>query len=98
MEVLDEVIEKIYFTSGEASAICGLNSSAIRFYESEFNINVMRTHGGKRKYRKEDIELIKLIDQLTAYFHLAGIKKLIEEKRVEAFAWMIIDEPAREGK
>lgn len=80
-------IKKIYWTIGEAAEEIGIETSAIRFYDAELGLKIGR-HSRKqlRMLRRRDVDRLKLIVRLTSYMHLAGIKKLIEDKRLEQIA------------
>ena len=61
----EKKIEKIFYSTGDVAKIMKVNVSKVRFWEKEFNIiNPNRNAAGKRKFTKQDIEKIKLIDQL----------------------------------
>ena len=61
----EKEIEKIFYSTGDVAKIMKVNVSKVRFWEKEFNIiNPNRNAAGKRKFTKQDIEKIKLIDQL----------------------------------
>lgn len=56
---------KSYYKIGEVSAMLDVPISTLRFGENEFEqLNPLRTPGGMRKYRPEDVEMCKLIMHL----------------------------------
>lgn len=56
---------KSFYKIGEVSAIIGIPVSTLRFWEDTFEqLAPMRTPGGTRKYRPEDVETCKLIKHL----------------------------------
>jgi DNA-binding transcriptional MerR regulator len=60
-----EFPDKLYFRIGEVSAIAGIPSYVLRFWETEFKkIKPKRTSSGQRLYRKNDVELILRIKHL----------------------------------
>jgi DNA-binding transcriptional MerR regulator len=70
--------DKLYFKIGEVSAISGLPTYVLRFWETEFSkINPKRTSSGQRLYRKNDVELILEIKHLLydKKFTIPGAKK-----------------------
>ncbi len=60
-----QIPDKLYFKIGEVSAIAGLPTYVLRFWETQFTkINPKRTSSGQRLYRKNDIEVILRIKSL----------------------------------
>jgi len=73
-----KIPDKLYFKIGEASAISGLPSHVLRFWESEFKkIKPRRTASGQRSYTRKDIETILEIKHLLhdKKFTLEGARK-----------------------
>ena len=73
-----KIPDKLYFKIGEVSAITGLPSHVLRFWESEFKkIKPRRTESGQRSYTRKDIETILEIKQLLhdKKFTLEGARK-----------------------
>jgi DNA-binding transcriptional MerR regulator len=73
-----EIPDKLYFKIGEASAISGLPTHVLRFWESEFKkIKPRRTASGQRAYTRKDIETILEIKHLLhdRKFTLEGARK-----------------------
>ncbi len=73
--------EKVYWTISEVSDMTGITKSNIRFWESEFNfLNPKRSKGNERRYRINDIEIIKLIDSLIndLGMKLGGVRKAFD--------------------
>src|ERR1700757_2318234 len=65
-----EIPDKLYFKSGEASEILGVEPYVLRYWESEFSqLNPKKSGTGHRLYRRKDVEL------------LLRIKHLLYEKR-----------------
>lgn len=57
---------KIYYSISEVAAMFGVNESLLRFWEKEFpQLNPKKAGRGVRQYRKEDIEIVKLIYHLV---------------------------------
>ena len=58
--------EKHLFTIRQVSTLLGLRPSTLRFWEKEFEgiLTPGRTHGGQRRYRAEDLTVIKRIKQM----------------------------------
>jgi len=73
-----KIPDKLYFKIGEVSAISGLPSHVLRFWESEFKkIKPRRTASGQRSYTRKDIETILEIKHLLhdKKFTLEGARK-----------------------
>lgn len=57
---------KIYYSISEVAAMFGVNESLLRFWEKEFpQLNPKKAGRGVRQYRKEDIDVVKLIYHLV---------------------------------
>ena len=60
-----QIPDKLYFKIGEVSAIAGLPTYVLRFWETQFTkIRPKRTSSGQRLYRKNDVEVILTIKSL----------------------------------
>jgi len=60
-----QIPDKLYFKIGEVSAIAGLPTYVLRFWETQFTkISPKRTSSGQRLYRKNDVEVILRIKSL----------------------------------
>lgn len=99
-----ELPDKLYFKIGEVSAIAGIPTYVLRFWETEFaKINPKRTTSGQRLYRKSDVELILKIKHLLydKKFTIKGAKQLLNsgtgEKKKESQT-TILDEIRSELK
>src|SRR5947207_13816355 len=65
-----EIPDKLYFRIGEVSALLGLETYVLRYWETEFPTLAPKKSGtGHRLYRRKDVEL------------LLRIKHLLYEKR-----------------
>ncbi|HRD53974.1 MAG TPA: MerR family transcriptional regulator [Flavobacteriales bacterium] len=85
MPLKPKTIEKIYFTIGEVAQELGVANSSVRFWEKEFgNITPRRTGKGDRLYTREQIEQLRVIQQLVKGegFTIQGAKEKL--KRGEA--------------
>ncbi|MDI6795133.1 MAG: MerR family transcriptional regulator [bacterium] len=77
-----QIPDKLYFSISEASALTGIKSYVLRYWESEFDLLKPAKNGaGQRRYRKKDIELICQIDGLLHHelYTIAGAKKRLAE-------------------
>ncbi len=60
-----QIPDKLYFKIGEVSAITGLPTYVLRFWETQFTkIKPKRTSSGQRLYRKNDVEVVLTIKSL----------------------------------
>jgi DNA-binding transcriptional MerR regulator len=79
--------EKRYFRIGEVSAITGLESYVLRYWETEFpRIKPARSRSGQRLYKKRDIEIILEIKELLykKKFTIAGARRYLQEQHQES--------------
>ena len=75
--------EKLYYRIGEVSAITGLPSYVLRFWEGEFpTIKPRRTESGQRLYRPEEVERIRLIKDLLhrQKYTIRGARRFLKQK------------------
>ncbi|MGQ9658258.1 MAG: MerR family transcriptional regulator [Fimbriimonadales bacterium] len=67
-----------------ASVLVGVETHTIRYWEREFAefLNPVRTAGGQRRYRPEDIETLKAIKRLLKeeLYTIAGAKRKLAER------------------
>ncbi len=67
-----------------ASYITGVETHTLRYWEREFAefLNPVRTKGGQRRYRPEDIEVLKEIKRLLKdeLYTIAGAKRILRER------------------
>ena len=69
-----ETIDKIYFTMGEVGQITGLAHSAIRYYQSEFRLEIRRKRSGKRVFHINDLNKFKWISVAADIYKLDTIR------------------------
>lgn len=73
-----DLIEKKYFSIGEAAEMLGVNRSVLRFWETEFEeISPRKTRKGRRMYNHKDIALLQQIHYLVKVkkFTLQGARE-----------------------
>lgn len=67
-----------------ASFLIGVETHTIRYWEREFGefLNPVRTAGGQRRYRREDIEVLMEIKRLLKeeLYTVAGAKRILSQK------------------
>lgn len=86
--------KKLYYKIGEVAEMFDLNTSTIRFWESEFEVLRPRKNAaGNRKYTERDIRYIQIIYQLVKVkgYTLQGAKDAMKEKfdKLEEKAMML---------
>jgi DNA-binding transcriptional MerR regulator len=75
---------KLFYSIKEASEYTGVPPHTIRYWEREYNlIRPEKDSGGRRRYRKSDLELIKRIKELIydKKYKTEGVKKKIKEEQ-----------------
>lgn len=85
----DPIPDKLYFRIGEVSAIAGVPTHVLRFWETEFpRIRPRRTGTGQRLYTRREVELILKIKSLLyeRQFTIPGARKYLRESDPEAEA------------
>ena len=79
-----KIPEKRYFRIGEVSALTGIESYVLRYWETEFpKIKPARSRSGQRLYKRRDIEIILQIKELLYQkkFTIAGAKKHLQQHK-----------------
>ena len=74
---------KLYYRIGEVSAITGVPSYVLRFWEGEFpSIKPQRTDSGQRLYRQVDVERICEIKDLLhrQKFTIRGARQFLRRR------------------
>lgn len=57
---LPSIPDKRYFTIGETSHLCGVESHVLRYWEQEFpQLQPMKRRGNRRYYQEKDIQVIR---------------------------------------
>ena len=75
-------LTKLYYSIGEVSALFGVNTSLIRFWEKEFeNIQPQKNKKGNRIYTESDLKTLHTIKYLVKDrgFTLEGAKKKLKD-------------------
>jgi MerR family transcriptional regulator/heat shock protein HspR len=74
------------FVISVAAELAGMHPQTLRIYERKGLIDPYRTPGGTRRYSREDIERLQLIQELTSQgLNLEGVRRVLalqEENRV----------------
>ena len=75
-------IKKLYYSIGDVSQMTGLKQYVLRYWETEFSIlSPEKNKAGNRRYRKEDIKVIRHIKELLydKKFTIRGAKQYLED-------------------
>ena len=83
MPYKEREIKKKYYSIGEVSGQLNLNTSLIRYWESEFEVlSPKKNKKGLRKYTEKDIEILKKIQSLLKDdgYTIEGAKKHLKSK------------------
>jgi len=79
---LDSSSDKLYYSISEVCSLTGLKPHVLRYWETAFPIlKPSKNQSGNRTYKREDIELIKLISTLLyeERYTIDGARQKIEE-------------------
>ncbi len=82
--VLRPLPNKLFFRIGEVAELVGVKPHVLRYWELELGLlRPMKTRGSHRQYRRRDVEVARLVRQLTEIegYTVAGAKKKIAELR-----------------
>ena len=77
---------KIYYSIKEVAAIIGVPESTLRYWEKQFSeVKPKKTSSGVRQYKKEDIDLLKLIYHLLKDkgMNIAAAKERLKSTKQE---------------
>jgi DNA-binding transcriptional MerR regulator len=78
--VLPPVPNKLLFRIGEVAELVGVKPHVLRYWEQELGLlRPMKTRGSHRQYRRRDVEIARMVRQLTEVegYTAAGAKKKI---------------------
>ena len=74
-------------TIAEVADDLGIATHVLRFWETKFpQIKPMKAGGGRRYYRPDDVEIVKLIKDFLyeKRYTIEGVQKLLKDKGVKA--------------
>jgi DNA-binding transcriptional MerR regulator len=83
---LPQIPDRVYFTIGEASRLCGVKPHVLRYWEQEFDqLEPDKRRGNRRYYRYQDLIMIRRIRSLVHQqgFTLSGAKQRIDKKKTQ---------------
>ena len=94
----DPVIpDRMFFRIGDVSALVGVESHVLRFWESEFpSLAPRKTNSGQRQYRRKDVETVIAIKRLLYEegYTIAGARRALRSKRAPSGPALKDREPA----
>ena len=94
----DPVIpDRMFFRIGDVSALVGVESHVLRFWESEFpSLTPRKTNSGQRQYRRKDVETVIAIKRLLYEegYTIAGARRALRSKRTPGDQALQDQEPA----
>lgn len=71
--------QKAVFVISVAAELSGMHPQTLRIYERKGLIDPYRTPGGTRRYSREDIERLELIQALTSQgLNLEGVRRVLD--------------------
>jgi len=76
--------DKKYFSIGETAQLCALKPHVLRYWEQEFSkLRPSTRRGGRRYYKRNDIDLIRLIRTLLydKGYTIAGAKQALQRSQ-----------------
>ena len=63
--MVEEEVDKLYYSIGEVSRRLGIDQHVLRFWETEFKeLAPRKRKGGKRLYKPADLKLVERVKQL----------------------------------
>ncbi len=74
-------------TIAEVAEELGVATHVLRFWETKFpQINPMKASGGRRYYRPDDVELVKLIKDFlyNKRYTIEGVQKIFKDRGIKA--------------
>lgn len=75
---MSEKVQAVFVIS-VAAELAGMHPQTLRIYERKGLIDPYRTPGGTRRYSREDIERLTLIQSLTSQgLNLEGVKQVLD--------------------
>lgn len=85
---------KLYYSIGEVAEMLGVNTSMLRFWESEFKeIRPSKNKRGTRSYTQQDIDLLRRIHYLTKEcgLTLEGVRQQLKNDKVPDKNMQVVD-------
>jgi DNA-binding transcriptional MerR regulator len=79
----EELFQKQYYSIGEVATMFRVNGSLLRFWESEFSMDLRKNRKGDRFFKPEDIKTLLLIYDLLRRrkFTIEGAKDYLKKNK-----------------
>ena len=95
----DQTSARAVYVISVAAELAGVHPQTLRIYERKGLLEPARTGGGSRRYRDEDIHLLRRIQDLTeAGLNLAGVKRVLELEHENEVLRAELDQVRSEGQ
>lgn len=97
--MLEDEIEKLYYSIGEVSDLVDQEPHVLRYWEQEFEVlTPQKNRAGRRVYTEEDISTIERIRHLLKdeKYTIAGARQVIEREDTRRNRYDEIAEDLRE--
>lgn len=92
-----DTIQRLYFAPHQVAKALSVETSALRFWEDEFGLQVHRSRHNKRRYTVTDVGRFATIARLVKWFHIPAAKLLMDEGRADGVL-DILEPGARESE
>ena len=92
--------DRAVFVISVAAELAGVHPQTLRMYERKGLINPQRTSGNTRRYSQADIEIVRLIQEMTQDkgMNLAGVEMVIELRQELERAQQRMEQLRREAE
>ena len=92
--------DRAVFVISVAAELAGVHPQTLRMYERKGLIHPERTSGNTRRYSQSDIDIVRLIQEMTQErgMNLAGVEMVIELQRELERAQMRMEQLRREAE
>ena len=81
-----EIPDKLYFTIGEVSELCGVKQHVLRYWEQQFSqLQNLERRANRRYYKRDDILFVRKIRGLLHEqgFTINGARQHLKEEQAE---------------
>ncbi|MCY3884328.1 MAG: MerR family transcriptional regulator [Gammaproteobacteria bacterium] len=82
-----DIPEKLYFTIGEVSDLCGVKQHVLRYWEQQFTqLQNLERRANRRYYKRDDILFVRKIRNLLHEqgFTINGARQHLKDKEAES--------------
>ena len=84
---LPEIPDKLYFTIGEVSELCGVKQHVLRYWEQQFSqLQNLERRANRRYYKRDDVMFVRKIRGLLHEqgFTINGARQHLKEEKAES--------------